>query len=99
MASGTRNATLTPNSVGRVTGRNLKLDANDPQQGVFFVAEDGTQTRAPLYATARPGEVVFTTPQLSAGDYDLRVCALVPGSKDKVRCGDLEHALTVVVVL
>jgi len=46
VASGTSNATLTPNSVGRVTGRNLKLDPADPQQGVFFIGADGAERRA-----------------------------------------------------
>jgi len=96
VASGTSNAALTPNSVGRVTGRNLKLDPADPQQGVFFIGADGAETRAPMYVTSKPGEVIFTTPALEAGDYDLRVCAQVPGSKDKVRCDELELALTVV---
>ena len=95
VTTGTRNGALTPNSVGRVEGKNLKLDPEDPQQGVFFVAEDGTQTRVSMYVKVKPAEVIVATPDLPAGDYGVRVCAGVPGSKDKIRCGDLEKTLTV----
>ena len=86
---------LTPDSVGRVTGQHLKLEASDEQQGVFFIAEDGREIRAPMYVTIKPAQVIFTTPALDPGDYTLRVCAKVPGSKEKIRCGELERTLTV----
>jgi hypothetical protein len=41
--SETRNNTLTPGGVARLTGVNLKFAPDDPEQGVFFLAEDGTR--------------------------------------------------------
>ena len=64
VVSSTRNAILTPNSVGRVTGQYLKLEASEEQQGVFFIAEDGSKFRAPMYVTIKPAQVILFIPPL-----------------------------------
>jgi hypothetical protein len=93
--SETRNNTLTPGGVARVTGVNLKFDPDDPEQGVFFLAEDGAETRAETYARIKPGEVILVAPsELAAGAYELEVRAHVYGSKH-LRSGSLEKILTV----
>ena len=48
----------TPNNPGQLTGRRLKFDADDEAQGVFFIASDGTATRASLIMRNKPAELI-----------------------------------------
>ena len=49
--SGEDNGALTPGGQGRVLGLHLRFDPDDPEQGVFFLAED--ESPAPLIFTGR----------------------------------------------
>ncbi|MCW9708974.1 DUF4469 domain-containing protein [Fodinibius salsisoli] len=40
----TRNDQLTPGGMAIVSGRHLKIEPDDSQQGVFFISPDGTKT-------------------------------------------------------
>ena len=62
----------------RLTGSKLKLDASDPDQGVFLVkstgAGTGTATRVARVMTNKPSEQLFVVPtSLTAGSYRLEV--------------------------
>ncbi len=54
------NTVYVAGSVARLTGRFLSFDVNDPEQGVFFVAEDGTAVRAPAYLDTGAKRVDFS---------------------------------------
>lgn len=72
--TGQDNAALTPGGQGRVLGLHLSFDPADPQQGVFFLAADGTAVRVERPpARNKPGEVILVVPALPAGAYTL-VC-------------------------
>ena len=59
---------------GQLTGRRLKFDAEDEAQGVFFIANDGTTTRASLIMRNKPAELMFIVPAgLAVGEYTLEV--------------------------
>lgn len=93
-ASGTRDSTLTCGGLGRILGRRLKFDPDDPEQGIFFVATDKSRTRVAHGAKNTPRELIFIVPDLPAGPYDVAVRAKVRGSAG-VREGWLPRTLTV----
>ena len=90
--SGERNSLLTPNGMGQLLGYRLKYDHSDPQQGLFFVAGDNTETRVEVVGTNKPSELMFLIPALAPGEYTLRVRASF-GTND-VRAGDLDAVLS-----
>lgn len=93
--SDTRNSILTPGGMGRISGHRLQFDAATPEQGVFFVAEDGTETRVDVVGRNKPSELVFMVPDsLADGDYTLEVRAYIYGGND-LRTGALDTPLTV----
>jgi hypothetical protein len=94
-ASGTKNSTLTPGGPGQLTGHRLKFDTSDPQQGIFFVAGDSSETQVSVVMRNKPAELMFIVPEsLAAGDYALEVRASMSDGGE-VRSGALRHTLTV----
>ncbi len=95
VTSGEINSVLLPHSVANIQGRRLKFDFSDAEQGVFFVAADGTASRAPLVAKNSASELIFVTPLgLAAGNYALEVRAIMPDTTE-IRVGRLPYTLTV----
>ncbi len=92
--SGERNHTLTPGGMGQIEGYRLKFDADDPLQGIFFIAEDGTETRVRVMGENWPGKLLFLIPDLAPGSYRLEVRTLYRGADD-LRVGTLSDRLTV----
>lgn len=95
ITTGELNSLITAGSVVNIEGRRLKFDADDPEQGVFFVADDGTASRAEKIARNTPSELIVVVPDdLPSGNYTLEVRAILRGVSD-VRTGELPHTLTV----
>ncbi len=94
VASGAVHSTLTPGGEGLVTGKLIKFDAADAEQGIFFVAADGTATRVTSVAWNGVTKHIFQVPALPAGEYALQVRASFNGNGD-VRTGELLDRLTV----
>jgi hypothetical protein len=94
VASGKRDAVLTPGGVGEISGFRLRFDPADPLQGVFFVAPTGAATRAETMVRNRLRELMLVVPALPAGTYTLEVRARI-NSTDDLRSGALEYPLTV----
>ncbi|MEM8533012.1 MAG: DNA-binding domain-containing protein, partial [Chloroflexota bacterium] len=70
--SGEVNKQLTPGGLGKVLGSRLRFDPQDPQQGIFFIADSTHLTEAPIVAINKHNELVFSVPQdLPSGDYQL----------------------------
>jgi len=93
VVSGARNSTVTPGGHGKLFGRLLRFDAEDPEQGVFFVAVDDSATRVEVVPENMPGKLIFLNPSLAAGAYRLQVRAALNG--EEVRIGTLAEVLTV----
>lgn len=88
-----RDSALTPGGVGEVEGARLAFDAEDEAQGVFFLAEDGTATRAETVPINKPSQLMVVVPAgLAPGAYRLEVRAAFG---DEVREGRLLSVLTV----
>lgn len=86
---------LHPGSIGQLNGKLLKLDPADLNQGIFLIAEDGTETRVSVYVTNTNGKQIFQIPaDLTAGNYKLELRALV--NKGKVlHVGNYDKTLIV----
>lgn len=96
VASATSNDTLTPGGVGQLTGTLLKVDPAEADQGVFFIASDGTETRADTYVRNKPANLIFMIPDtLTSGEYRLEVRAKLQNIND-TRSGRLSAPLTVI---
>lgn len=95
--SDTTNTTLTPGGGGRLQGSSLKVDKDDPKQGVFFVATDGTATRVTQLMRNKPSELIFMIPNnLPAGAYTVEVRTVFSENGD-IRTGRLNDSLSVSV--
>jgi len=94
VASGNqRNTSLSPNGFGRLLGHRLKFNTSDENQGIFFLAEDGTATRVTVIGQNKPAELMFSVPALPAGEYTLEVRAVF--GDDDLRTGSLDAVLMV----
>ena len=87
-----RRGAATPGGGGIITGRNLKYDPDDPEQGIFFIADDGAEIRANAAIKTRDKEILFQIPDgLRAGtEYRIEVRRRRAG---RVRTGALQGAV------
>ncbi len=93
--SGERNARLTPGGIGRLIGYRLHFDQDDPQQGIYFTAEEGQSWRASIVARNTYSELIFSIPDdLPPGTYRLEVRAILWLGSD-IRHGELPAPLIV----
>ncbi|WP_109829523.1 DNA-binding domain-containing protein [Reichenbachiella versicolor] len=93
--SNTTNDVLSIGGAGEVKGNRLKVDPLDVEQGVFFVAQDGTTTRSETIVRNKPSNLIFMIPKgLTAGEYRLEVRAKINGSKE-AKVGVLNSSLQV----
>ncbi len=94
MNSGVHDSTLTSGGMGELLGYRLVFDPADLLQGIFFRAQDGTETRVQIVGRNMPKDLLFTVPVLPAGTYTVLVRAVMRGTTD-VREGVLKPQLTV----
>jgi hypothetical protein len=93
--SDTRNLTLTPGGMGHLIGHRLKFDAADLNQGIFFIAADGTEARVTIIGQIKPSSLMFVIPNtLATGEYTVEVRAVLPGTTT-LRNGRLPAPLAV----
>jgi hypothetical protein len=88
------NSNLTPNGIGQIVGEELKFDPAKPEEGIYFVAENGTETKVSVLASRTEGKLVFSIPALAAGNYTLEV-RRVYTKNNQVRVGTLVDTLAV----
>ena len=91
--SGECNTVITRGGIGRITGHRLKFDIEDANQGIFLIAEDGTETRITIVGMNKPSQLMFSIPpSLPSGNYALEVRVLF---STKIRIGSLPETLSV----
>ncbi|MDX2128358.1 MAG: DNA-binding domain-containing protein [Chloroherpetonaceae bacterium] len=91
----TANGVISPNGIGQIVGEELKFNPSNAQEGIFFVATGGAETRVQVVASRTEGRLVFSIPTLTAGNYTLEVRRAY--TKDNViRKGALSDTLRVV---
>jgi hypothetical protein len=71
--SGLTDGILTAGSVLDISGSRLKVFPDIPEDGVYFVASDGTEYKASTLVENKPSRVIAMIPALPAGAYTLEV--------------------------
>ena len=95
--SGTTNDQITVGNIGAISGSRLKYDEAQADEGVFFIATAGGETKVPNAAmqTNMPSTLLFLIPTaLVDGAYNLEVRARISGGTS-LRVGRLDATLTV----
>lgn len=92
--SDTINEVLTPGSIGQLTGRRLKIDPEASDEGLFFIAEDNTETRVATLVKNNPSELIFSVPELPAGFYSIQVRNRY-NRATQLRTGEIKAAMEV----
>jgi len=87
-----RRDAYTAGSIGLLYGSLLKFDPDDPAQGLFFVAQDGSETRATVYSHVGDKQVHFLIPPGLTGAQRLVVRAQ-PRFAPQIRRGELPREL------
>lgn len=84
-----QNDTVTPGGAAELLGSHLKVDLSDASQGVFFIASDGTETKADIIMRNKPANLIFMVPDtLTSGEYEIEVRAIKQGHNN-IRTGRL----------
>jgi hypothetical protein len=78
--SGTVNERLTARGVVEVRGYNLKIDGDNAACGLWFVAGNGQETKAEVVIENKPSKIIALIPDLSAGNYQMKVATQYTGS-------------------
>ena len=71
--SGSINDQITSGGVLEITGSLLKIEGDNPQNGVYLVASDGTQNKVATLADNKPARLFVILPKLTAGKYTLQI--------------------------
>ncbi len=89
------NDTVTVGGIGQLSGSRLKYDAAQADEGIYFVATAGGETKVTVVQKNKPAQVVFIVPAtLIAGTYNLEVRARQRDAAE-LRIGRLDPVLTV----
>ncbi len=92
VTSNKENSTLTPGGTVKLTGKDMKINADVAEQGIYLV-NGTTTTKVATFIISRPSEVVFVLPNtLAKGDYTLEVRGDI---NNVTRTGTLEAQLKV----
>jgi len=78
--SDTVNDKLTPKGVLELRGYSLKINGTDPACGLWFVAENGTETNAVKFIENMPARIIVMIPELPAGKYQVKVVTQYMGN-------------------
>jgi len=74
IASGQINTIVTPGNMVSLVGNRLKMEPENINHGIFFIAEDGIETRVGYVGRNMPTELVFLVPNaLQSGAYTLEL--------------------------
>lgn len=70
----TINESFSPGQIASLKGALLKFDEEDTNQGVFFIAADGAETRVSNVVKNKPSELLFFVPEsLTTGTFQIEV--------------------------
>ncbi|WP_321308862.1 DNA-binding domain-containing protein [Marinifilum fragile] len=76
------NESFTAGQIASIRGSLLKFDTEDPKQGIFFIASDGTETRIENVVKNKPSELLFFIPEsLSSGSFTVEVRTVLQNTK------------------
>jgi len=89
-----KNEKIIPGHIACITGRYLKLNPEDPFQGVFFIPVNRPkkEIRVNVYYKSQPSELLFQVPTMPSGRYTVVVKAVLRHHKS-IRQGKLPVVL------
>ena len=61
--------------MGELVGFRLKFDETDPEQGIFFISENGPSVHVEVIGANQPKKLLFMVPELIEGTYQIEVRA------------------------
>lgn len=80
------NESFTPGQIASITGLLLKFNENDPQQGIFFISSDNSETKVTNITKNKPSELLFFVPEtLTSGNYYIEVRTILATRKSLVK--------------
>ena len=99
IGSDTTNDTVTIGNMGQLSGSRLKFDPAEADEGLYFVADAGGETKVSKVQKNKPAQLVFLVPTLMDGTFHLEVRARMGTgtSARELRIGRLDAPLTVPV--
>jgi len=72
--TGNLNTVMTSGGAIEIKGKRLKIDGDDPACGLWFIAQDGTQTKATDIIENMPARIIAMVPEgLAPGSYRIKV--------------------------
>ena len=80
--TGSVDTTLTSGGAVEIAGINIKLSGDKPEVGLYFVAGNGTETKAVTIIINKPSQLIALIPALPAGDYHLKIVTQFSGGTD-----------------
>jgi len=81
----TSDESFSPGQIASITGLLLKFNESDPQQGIFFIAADGSATRVTNISKNKPSELLFFVPdELTSGTFQVEVRTILQNRKSLV---------------
>ncbi len=90
VSSGASSSLITPAGIGRIIGNELKFNLQNPNEGVFFIANDGTEIKVTAIAQCTEKRLIFSNPaELAPGNYTLEVRRSYT-KNGSIRCGNLQ---------
>ncbi len=93
LKSNVLNESFAPGQIASIKGSLLKFDLDDSQQGIFFVADDGTETKVQNVVKNKPSELLFFVPEsIISGVFQVEVRTIFQNTK-KLRIGRLLNDL------
>ncbi|MDR1680020.1 MAG: DUF4469 domain-containing protein [Prevotellaceae bacterium] len=79
--SGSVDTILTAGGAVEILGIKIKLLGDKPETGLYFVAEDGTTSKAEVIIRNKPSQIIALIPALKAGRYRIKVVTQFTGGR------------------
>jgi hypothetical protein len=97
VATATTNDQVMPGNIGQLSGSRLKFDAGQADEGIYFVATAGGETKVSVVQKNKPAQLVFLVPALVSGSYAIEVRARMGSgtSARELRIGRLDATVSV----
>ncbi|MGD8780627.1 MAG: DNA-binding domain-containing protein [Ignavibacteria bacterium] len=91
--TGEKNSIVTPGGIAQILGHMLKFSSDIEEDGIYFVKEDGTETKVAVVGQNKPSVLMFLIPaELTSGECSLEVRTKVG---ENIRSGKLRNTLSV----
>lgn len=85
VVSGQDNEKLTPGGVVKIFGTRLKISGKDTKVGLWFVAANGTETKADHLVRNMPSELTAIIPTLTPGKYHIKLVTQYSGGTKELK--------------